>query len=698
MPNSEIDNQAANPSREAIGTQDLYSRLSILNEIETPVWVLDMNIGSIVWANPAAQKLWLADSEEELYQRKIFDTLSPRARERLEQYRADFKQGKSILEKFVIYPKGQPRHIRCKFSGIELESGRIAMLNQVVGQIADQQPDEQSRGVTALYHTAVNVTLYSTEGTPIYENPAARAARPEDCLSWESRYERSEEFLTTRRVLEQKGEISFVARIHTKAGIRWHEIDLRKCFDPVTGEPAYLSSETDITDRKVAEDRADFLANHDPLTGLPNRTGFAKLADRLLVSGIESDAPAALVFIDFDKFKAVNDSFGHAVGDDLIVEVGKRLQTALRGRDFAGRLSGDEFLLMSCSHVSSQDLYRNVDALLDVLSAPYRVGNLEIKLTVSLGISRFPADGGTYEQLLRRADISMYEAKRLGGNARFAFNHDLNQKTERRLRLENGLKSAARDGDFQLCYQPRICLQSGDIVGAEALLRWKDPTGENVSPEEFVPVLEASGLIKEVGNWVIGEAASQQSRWKKLGHDLRVSVNLSAAQFNNEGFADTVVDTVSRSGASCGRMELEITESMLMGHDPLVTKALQTFADVGMGLSIDDFGTGYSNLAYIDRYPISCLKIDRSFIADKHKRPIVDLIISMCRSLSLSVVAEGVENDEQRRWLAQRECDEFQGFLFSPPVSADEFLALVIEQGSHGRSAPGPVPGLSAQA
>jgi diguanylate cyclase (GGDEF)-like protein len=432
------------------------------------------------------------------------------------------------------------------------------------------------------------------------------------------------------------------------------------------------------------------LAYYDPLTGLPNRQLFQERLRPAIERARCDGKQAALLFLDLDGFKAVNDTLGHRAGDHLLKEVGERFRRCVRLSDYLGRptaepssesisrLGGDEFTVLLSEVAGPQGASRAAQRILDALAQPFEIGGREVFAGASIGIAMFPEDGEDAETLLRNADTAMYEAKARGRNNMQFFTAALSEASARRLALENRLRHAAQNEDFRLCYQPVRDVESGRLVGAEALLRWRDPESGPVSPAEFIPVAEQCGLIEAIGEWVLRAACAQAQAWFEAGYrPIRLAVNLSGHQIQRQGFVPLLRAVLAESGLSPAWLELEITESTIMQDSELTRSALGEISDMGLGLALDDFGTGHSSLYYLKRFPIDRIKIDRSFVdeipANANDCAITSAIIAMAHSLHLEVVAEGVETQEQMAFLRERGCDEVQGFLFSPAVTAAEF-------------------------
>jgi len=435
--------------------------------------------------------------------------------------------------------------------------------------------------------------------------------------------------------------------------------------------------------RKKAEERLAYLAQYDPLTGLANRALFQDRLQQAVARAERAAGRFALVFVDLDRFKAVNDTLGHDSGDALLQEVARRIKDRVRESDTVARLGGDEFAIILEAISETEDAARVAQDVQRLLSEPVHLGDYEVPALASMGIAMWPASRG--DQLLKDADAAMYRAKRQGGNRLQFYTEEMNAQAKARLTLERDLHRALRSDEFVLYYQPRVDLSTGGtVIGAEALLRWRHPERGLVSPGEFVPILEDMQLIIPVGRWVLGAACRQGRAWREAGLPaVCVSVNLSARQFGRRDLADDVAGALEEGGMEPEGLELEITESLLM-EDP--ETALRTLGRLttelgGVGISIDDFGTGYSSLYRLKALPVQRIKIDRSFVMgipdDPGDAAITAAVIRLAHDLGLGVVAEGVETAEQAAFLRLKGCDEAQGFFFGRPVSADDFARML---------------------
>ncbi len=440
----------------------------------------------------------------------------------------------------------------------------------------------------------------------------------------------------------------------------------------------------DLTEKMAAMQRIKDLAYGDALTGLPNRLLLNERIEHSINLCKREDKTFAVVFVDLDRFKQINDSLGHDFGDRVLVSVAQRITSCLRSSDIAARMGGDEFIfLLPDTDACGAEMI--VQRVMNRLGEPLLLDSLKLTVTGSIGIALFPVDGKSKEDLIKNADTAMYQAKARGrSNYRF-YQRQMNIDSLSRIKLDSAMRSALESGHFKVHYQPQVDLLSGEIVGAEALLRWTSKDLGSVSPAQFIPVAEETGFIVSLGHWVLKQAVEQCAQWQAKGMDLVVAINVSALQFRSSSFISDVSNALSDANLAPCRLELELTESILIQHVDETLAKLDALADLGVRISIDDFGTGYSSLGYLKRFPVHKLKIDRSFVTglpdDESDLAIAQAIVSMGLALRLRVIAEGVETEQQRHCLEQLGCNEYQGFLMSGAVDSQCLEAMLIKGG-----------------
>ncbi len=462
----------------------------------------------------------------------------------------------------------------------------------------------------------------------------------------------------------------------------WGDFSISPLYDPEGRLDAFVGMVVDIDERKRAEQEVLQLAYYDPLTRLPNRTLFHEHLHLALARSDRQNHQTALLFLDLDRFKDINDTLGHDRGDILLRDIGRRLKECVRESDTLARLGGDEFVLLLTPVESDREVVAVAQKILKVMAAPLDLAGKEIFISASIGVVLYPGDGGDCDTLLKHADMAMYAAKARGRNTFQLYSREMNQRTVERHELEGLLRRALDRNEMFLAFQPQLDLVQGRMVGCEALLRWRHPDKGLIGPARFIPLAEDIGLIRSLGEWVLRTACTLARRWQRAGFgDLPVAVNISGHQIREPDFIDTVDRILAETGLAPGLLELEMTESVLMEFNEGVLEALTDLKVRGIRLAIDDFGTGYSSLNYLKNFPFDRIKIAQSFVrdipADRDDCAIIETIIAMARNLNLEVIAEGVEHLSQVDFLAARTCFLMQGFYFSRPIPAAEFEKLL---------------------
>ncbi len=441
-----------------------------------------------------------------------------------------------------------------------------------------------------------------------------------------------------------------------------------------------VSFVSDITELKAAEEKLRHAAQHDPLTGLPNRALIYEIGAQLIEGARRHQRMLAVMFFDLDRFKPINDTYGHRTGDLMLQEVARRLRTSVRSSDLVGRLGGDEFIAVLSDLSSDADLEAIASHLLQRLSDPYRIESLELHTSPSIGISVYPGDRTSIDTLIRQADAAMYHAKTNGRNHYQYFSEEIGSNTVRVFELEQRLRRSLHEEDFELAYQPIIDMRTGKLCSVEALIRWRQANGSELMPGDFIAAAEASGLIHQIGEWVIREATRQYEAWRREGlPSIRIAVNVSPVQFRSAEFRDRLIAALDAGTMPPECLELEVTESTVMSHIDEATRTLIWLKGLGLKVALDDFGTGYSSLSHLAQLPIDKLKVDRAFVThidtDSRSLAITETVLALAQKLGVEVVAEGIENQTAMHLLRERGCEQGQGYLIGLPMRADTFSA-----------------------
>jgi diguanylate cyclase (GGDEF)-like protein/PAS domain S-box-containing protein len=493
-----------------------------------------------------------------------------------------------------------------------------------------------------------------------------------------------DEWVTHSQALQQIGDTYHSGRNwgHLKADgseIQVLTFGRRVAFE---GRDGYLVAIVDITERRKVEARIAYMAHHDGLTNLPNREFYQDRLKQVLEQGQSENKRVAVLCVDLDLFKNVNDSFGHPMGDRLLRLVADRLRSQVRGNNLVARPGGDEFAIILAPDVSPNEASGFATRLIKILSAAYDLDGIEVVIGASIGIALSPGDGDTSEELMRNADMALYQAKSDGGGIHHFFEREMDRQAQKRRDMELDLRRAFANGEFEVHYQPLVDIAADRISGFESLLRWQHPEKGMISPADFIPVAEDIGLIVALGEWVLRQACSEAVKWPA---DVKVAVNLSPVQFRSRNLVQMVISALAHSGLPATRLELEITESLFLAETEANLAILHQLRELGVSISMDDFGTGYSSLSYLRSFPFDKIKIDRSFVKDLAERSdcvaIVRAISGLGRSLNITTTAEGVETIDQLDWLRAEGCNEVQGFLFSAAKPAAEIEALLFRFG-----------------
>jgi diguanylate cyclase (GGDEF)-like protein len=659
-------------------TNKLQERTGALEQLRIPVWLLDVTTLRFVWANAEALKLWNSPGLEELRQRDLSADITPTVRERLEQHRDDLKTAvDSIAEHWTFFPKGQPQSWECVLTCFDMDEGEPLLQVHALSENKNSDIDTLYRA-NALLHTSVLVSVYASDGELVYSNPVARSVLGPTRMQLADHFCEPDDWIRVQEQLGLHGRNSIEAQVQTREGKAWHSLTLEICPDPVNGESTILVSEFDISERRDAQQRVHELAYIDTLTALPNRTWLNMALSDLIESAWENNTRFGVFFLDLDRFKVINDSLGHAVGDQLLAAVANRLAISVGERHLVARLGGDEFMVVvkdSCD----EKVLAVANNIVDILQVPISIGEHDLIATPSIGISYYPDHGTDQSSLMRSADLAMYAAKANGGGFQ-VYSDKLNINSREQWRIEGEIRNAVLNDEFLVHYHPKVESATGRVVGMEALVRWLHPQQGMVQPLEFIGVADQTDLISDITRFVLLSAMSQQLRWVEMGYELSIAINISTREFRSGNIVELVEHSLRKTGCDPKFVEIEVTESMLMADGISVQRTLERMKSLGVKLSIDDFGTGYSNLGYLLNLPLDNLKIDRSFVTDPDSLQVLRLIIETGKMLSLTLVAEGVETDEQLAWLIDQGCDQVQGYLFSQPLDANAATAYLKKQ------------------
>ena len=645
--------------------------------------------GNYTFVNPAFCEM-IGYSEEELLQMTVFDVKAP------EQDTSSFYRSKTSEEGLAIHVLLQRKDGSVFVSEVTGKMIEIDGDPQVLGIVRDideqVKAQEQVRTLSmAIEQSPVSVVISGTDGSIEFVNTAfekitgysAAEARGMNLLQLncdEADGNRNKEIwqiLSSGR--EWQGELQSLKK---NGEIFWEQSHYAPVIDDEGQTSHYLAVKEDISLRKEQEMQILQQAHFDSLTGLPNRFLSLDRLSQLLSEAERNNEKVAVLFLDLDDFKKINDTLGHETGDKLLAEAATRIHNAIRNGDTVGRLGGDEFLVLLGGLEDAIDARPITEKLLGTFKDPFRIGGRELIQSTSIGVAIYPDDGDNVSELLRKADSAMYHAKELDRNTYSFFTEAMNRDVSRRLALEEQMHGALERDEFEVHYQPKFDIGNGRIIGSEALLRWNNPALGSVSPVEFVPIAEQTGLIIPIGRFVLDEALANTAAWQNCcDADFNIAVNISPCQFRDPQMVKYLNDAIRKNNITRGSLELEITEGVLMAGHSFIDETLAELKDIGVSIAMDDFGTGYSSMSYLRRYPFDVLKIDRSFISDitfdKADRELINAIIAMAHGLNLKVVAEGVETDGQLNYLSAQGCDYAQGYLFSKPVSADELTALL---------------------
>lgn len=657
--------------------------------------------GKLLLMNRAGLAMLEVASLDEAIEHGLIDFVLSEYRSAFTQFGRRILQGESGIMEFPIQGKqGTGRWLETHATPLRNAQGEIVALVGVTRDITERRLVEDKLRLSAKVFESSNegILITDAEAHILSVNRAfseVTGYRAEEVIGHSPRLLNSgchdEEFFRAmwsniKRLGYWNGEI-WNRRKNGEVYPEWLSVSVVK--DAENQVSHYVGIFSDISEIKKNEARIQFLAYHDPLTGLPNRLLAQDHMQLAMSRANRDDTRAALLFLDLDNFKTINDSLGHAIGDTLLKMAAARLREFLRDTDTLSRQGGDEFLIVLSDLNDSDAIAAVAEKVLDYMAAPFSIEGYELSTSLSIGIAVYPDDGKDFETLFKKADTAMYQAKGAGRNAYRFHTEQMNADVVEHLRMSNGLRQALEAEEFVLHYQPQVNLTSGGVIGAEALIRWNHPELGLVPPSRFIRIAEESGLIVQIGEWVLLEACRQAAAWRQAGlPELVIAVNLSAVQFKRRNLEYSVARALDESGLDPAQLELELTESILIQNTEQVLGTVQRLKTLGVKLSIDDFGTGYSSLSYLKRFNVDKLKIDQSFVQDMVNDPndaaIVRAIIQMARSLNLKTIAEGIEDKHTLDYLRLNHCDEAQGYYFSRPMPADEFAMFLAEAQAKG--------------
>jgi diguanylate cyclase (GGDEF)-like protein/PAS domain S-box-containing protein len=617
-----------------------------------------------------------------------------------EAIRCAVEEGRSFdLEYRILHADGGIRWVWERGASVLGEHGQPIVLEGLIQDITQRKSAEQAlreaeRRYHGLFDNAIEgIFRTSLDGRYLDANPALAHIygfdSPEELIAslhdisgqLYVEKQRREEFI---QIVKARSSVTgFESQVYRKSGdVIWISENARAIFSDDGTHVGYEGTVEDVTERRLYQVRIEHQANYDTLTGLANRSLLQDRLQQALLTAASSERRIAVAFVDLDRFKFINDSLGHHLGDELLKLVATRLKSCVRDCDTIARLGGDEFVLLINGHNGPDSVRKLLEEIRAAVAQPWVTDQGEFLVSCSMGVALHPGDGEEALTLLKHADSAMYRAKESGRNNFQFFTRELNALMTERLELETYLRRALERKQFVLRYQPRINLATGQMVGAEALLRWRIPQRGTIPPRRFISLAEDTGLIVPIGKWVLQSACAQNKAWQDAGlPPMVVSVNVSPRQFRHESLVQTVADALELTGLPARYLELEVTESMVMHDAPQLVAMLDELKELGVQIAVDDFGTGYSSLSYLKRFPVDRLKVDRSFVehmtTEADDATIVRAIIALGHNLGLKVVAEGVETAQQARALRAYQCDEAQGFLFSRPISARDIPRLL---------------------
>lgn len=647
---------------------------------------MDQNLTTLLWANDAGWRFWGIDDPALACPHDFMSELNLRKKS---EWRGFFKTLDELQEPTVTRCPNrisQPTEVVTTVRvESQIDTHQIEVVTFRVLSEESFNKIETSIEATSLNNTDTLILLFDANDNLTYRNAATIRDLPESTVTFNELFSDSTASETLLKSISKKGEVQVEQELNTRHGSCWHTVSLKKIAASTGDEFSVLVTANNSSRWHVAEQRAKDLAQKDSLTSLPNRAAMSAFLRELTQrkNSKSHTTEFGLFFLDLDRFKIINDSLGHAAGDELLIEVANRLKHSVGEVGNVYRLGGDEFVVIFDGMAGYDELTQQAEKILNSMGKPAYIADQKLRIRPSIGICTYPADGKSITEVLEHADAAMYLAKaeRSGYcffDAQMTKSHSDSSKN--RLSLENDLITAMEEEQLEIYYQPKISCQDLSVAGMEALLRWNHPERGMISPEEFIRIAEETNHISAIGRWVLEAAMTQQRKWHDAGLTLPIAINISAQQFHNGDLVEHVSEALKVSGCEPDMVELEITESMLLGDTDQIQATLQQLSSMGIMLALDDFGTGFSNLAYLQKYPLDVLKIDRIFLADQKRSMLMGTILNMGKVLGLTVVAEGVENSVQADWLISRGCDQLQGFYFSKPLPVEEITLYLMDR------------------
>ncbi|CAH0344118.1 EAL domain-containing protein [Bacillus sp. CECT 9360] len=662
-------------------------------------WDSDLTTGKIFWSKQIFRILGIHPDEEFVpTYNKLIEFIHPKDRERFDTVVTSSLQNNENyqIEYRVHRGDGKERVISEKADLIVDDDGKAVRLMGIIHDITERKLAEENEEQFQNVYSNIEAGIWSKDLNADKFRFVSAGVEPicgftqeeimQEKVEWEKIVypEDLPGFLSLQRELFSGKAIQHEYRItHQNDGIRWvrdHTIPLLNDFGEVTRLTGII---TDITDQKIAVARMEHFAHHDYLTDLPNRRLFDKKLSSLIEESQTEDKQFAVIYLDLDGFKRINDSLGHPVGDDLLISLSERLSNLLTGDNFIARMGGDEFAILVSKYLEIDEIIKFAKTIINEIKHPFFIKDYELFITASIGISMYPQDGLDAAALIKNADSALYRAKELGKDNYQVYMASKDIQAYKSFLLEKDLRYALAKNEFHIHYQPRIDLSQNKIVRAEALIRWKHPEWGLVSPDEFIPLAEESGLIIEIGNWVVRNVCQQLTSWvKEQVPVVPISVNISANSFLKTNWSSTILQILEEMNVDPSMLEFEITESTILQNEEVVRKSVEFVKELGIKLSLDDFGTGFSSISHLKKFQFDYLKIDRTFIekivVNRQDANITQSIIQLAHGLDMKVVAEGVETDEQLELLKTFACDEIQGYILSKPIEAEVFKKLLM--------------------